>query len=780
MIIMLTIEYENTFKAHLSQGINLFLGSGFSLLAKDSSGKNLPTGPELKLELIDKFKLKNVDKLNLPQISAVIESENKNIFYSYIKERFTVETFSDKYFSIDKIGIKNIFTTNIDDLVYKIFANSHKHYIHDILLRGPSFNDLSAIDLVTLHGSVAHEEESFVFSTLDLATTFSSDPDKWNVLVQKIQVIPTLFWGYSLEDAGVLQAIAPASSKGRHQEAKWIVLYEYNEGAAQYFKALGFNIISGNTAELLDYIDTNGLGTTKSAIPITTERTQSLFPEFALPPVGSVPVRPLLDFYLGAPPTWYDVYSGQLYKTSSYYKIAERINARKNVAAIGIPACGKTTLMMQLAATMQFEGHKIVCSSITAEKASLIVNRLGNSQAIVFIDDFSGDMEAFNILLDAPNIIVVGFDRDYVFELASHLLTPNKCVIEEITALTEMDIQQIYSNIPQNIRITKLAKPAMGDNMSPPSLFEVIETNTVGPHLKKRFRSVVQKLEKENQVLHDLLVMTCYVHSCRVPVSYDTVSAFLRGKYKTYENIYDMIEQLGSMVSQYTGFLVETEQDHFVARSIHLSEAILDEVSSKSFKRVLNQFHEQVSPWRICRFDVFRRKAYDEAFTRKAFPEWKEGIEFYEKLVAKDTSPYLLQQCALYLMHKGRYREAFDWIDRAEVMAGNRIYSIRNTHAMVMFRANYNVQDTDGTVKQTLIQSMQILAQCYLEDRRKPHHAFVFADQSLKFWELYPGTQAASYLETAQKWLAEEIIKSPWNRTLKRIKISIDTKIAKI
>jgi hypothetical protein len=692
--------------------------------------------------------------------------------------RFSVETFDEKYFSLEKINLKNIFTTNVDDLIYKIFSNSQKYYVHDILLRGPAFNDRAAIDLITLHGSIAHTDEPLVFSTLDLASTFSSDPDRWNFLVQKLQAVPTLFWGYSLEDAGVLQALSPAASKSRSHESKWIVLYEHDEGAAQYFRALGFNIISGSTSDLLDYV--NNITSAKASKVTGTQPTSSLFPEYALPALGSVPVRPLLDFYLGAPPTWYDIYTGQLYKTSNYNKIAELINAKKNIVAIGIPACGKTTLMMQLAANIPFDGHKLVCSSITEEQANLIVNKLDGAQAIVFIEEFSGDMDAFNVLLEASNILTVGFDRDYIFELASHILKRNKCIIEDITALTDMDIQQIYSRIPSDIRITKLARPRMEDNLSLPSVFEVIETNTVGPHLKKRFRSVVQNLERDNEMLHDILVMTCYVHTCRVPVSYDTVSAFLRGEHESYEEIYGMIEQLGSMISEYAGLLVETEQDYFVARSTHVSEAILDEVSPKSFKRVLSRFHDQVSPWRICRFDVFRRKAYDEAFTTKAFPDWREGVEFYEKLVAKDSSPYLLQQCALYLMHKGRYRNAFDWIDRAEVMSGNRIYSIRNTHAMIMFRANYGLEDTDGTVKQTLMQSMQILAQCYLEDRRKPYHAFVFADQAMKFWDAYPGKLAKGYLETAKKWVEEEAIASPWNRSVKRMKMVVTNKLSSL
>ena len=81
---MLQIEYEHTFKAALSRGINLFLGSGFALMAKDKFDEYLPTGNQLRAELITKFNLQNLESLSLSQISAIIEASNKADFSKYI------------------------------------------------------------------------------------------------------------------------------------------------------------------------------------------------------------------------------------------------------------------------------------------------------------------------------------------------------------------------------------------------------------------------------------------------------------------------------------------------------------------------------------------------------------------------------------------------------------------------------------------------------------------------------------------------------------------------
>jgi tetratricopeptide (TPR) repeat protein len=377
--------------------------------------------------------------------------------------------------------------------------------------------------------------------------------------------------------------------------------------------------------------------------------------------------------------------------------------------------------------------------------------------------------------LEHSNILVVGFDRDYNYEIVSHRLDRGRFNIVDVTEISDRDIQQIYSKIPTEIRVDRLLRPPLEGGNSP-SLFEIVESNSIGPSLYKRFTSVLSRLQNEAELLHDISVTAMY--TCRVPVSYDTVFAFLRGNISSYEDVFNLIDQLGSMVTDYRGPLIEEEQDYYVSRSALLSEAIINQVSPEGFKRAFLRFHEKVSPWRICRFDVFRRKAFDEQFARKAFPDWKEGMEFYSNLFSKDGSPYLYKvRC---LLHRGRHREAFNWIDRAIVLSGNRIPSIRNSHAIILFRTNIGIQDPDGTVKQTLRQSMDILAECYSYDRRKIYHAVSFAEQAVKYYDRYLDQVGKGYLETAASWLKEEIIQSPWNRDVRRLTKLINKKFQQV
>ncbi len=763
---MVTLQNENTFKKACADGINLFLGSGFALLAEDSEGRSLPTGGKLFEELVQQFEIGAAEGLSLAQLCTIIESERKQELRSFLTRRFSVEKFDPRYRVLDALAVHAIFTTNIDNLSFKIFADSKWHYLNDLSVRGPAFVDRSAVDFVALHGSIVHDGEPLVFGSTDLAASFSLDPDKWHFLTGQLQRRPTLFWGYSLGDAGVLQALNPASTRGRAHQDKWIVLRNPTDPDKKFFAALGFQIIESDTASLLDYLKDSIPA--PQPIPGKKRPTAELFPENALPAIGSMPVRPLIDFFLGAPPSWPDVYSGRIPRTHHFAKVLDLINAGKDVAVIGMPACGKTTLMMQLASQVQFDGHKLACSFLTDDKASLILRKLQGERALIFVDDFADSIEALSTLMEAANVLVVGFDRDYNYEMASHKVSRGDFEVIDVSGLSAQDIQAVFSVIPLGVRRPNYRAPTMEEGVSP-SLYEIIENNITEPVLRERFRGVLQQIESEDQQLHDLLVMCCYVHSCRTPVSFDMALAFMRDLVDGFDELYECFNRLRNVIVGYLGEFVDSEQDHFVSRSTLFSEAILDQVSSQSFRRVLLRFHNEVSPFRICRFDIFRRRAFDERFIGKAFPNWRDGMDFYDKQYQHDHSPYLRQQGALYLSHKKRFIEAFQWIDEAVLGSQYKIPSIRNSHAIILFKANVEAPEGGGTKRETLDRSMTILAECYRYDRRKTYHAVVFADQACQYYNLYGDGLAVEYLNTAAKWLKEEKRQNPWNRNVTRL-----------
>ncbi|OIQ49374.1 hypothetical protein BerOc1_01299 [Pseudodesulfovibrio hydrargyri] len=756
----------NILKQHLQMGINLFLGSGFSIYAKDGNGTPLPTGKPLCEELLVHFNQKKLEGMDLSRVCKILESSNRAALIKFLRRRFDVSTIDTRYELIKKVTIKRIFTTNIDNLINKLFEDDTKHYINDVTIQGPSISDKNAIDYIPLHGSITRDSK-LVFNPFDLASDFSTDRDKWHFFTEALQRHPTLFIGYGMNDAGVLEALTPETVRGRELKDRWILLQDSDEFDQEelYFEALGFKVIKGDLENFFEFLQEIDI---KDSPELAIGATDIVFKE-EIPHPDEVPVRPIKEFYLGAAPLWADIFSGKICKTKHYDTIVDNIIAKRNVIILGIPVSGKTTLLMQVASSFQTNCKKLFYDSISEEKAKLVLRKLNGAPALIFIDNFSDDMNAIDIFSKARNIQLVAADRDYNFDIVSHRIDQRQFKIINATPLNEFDMQAIYNNIPDNVRMDQYKLPRVEDGVDP-SIFEVVESNTIFPVVRERFSNMLKDLSSQKK-LHDLLVMCCYVHSCRTPVSFDMAYSFLRDYVTGYQEVYSLLDSIGSLVIDFSGEyqLRDGEQDHFIPRSSIFSNTILAIISSNDLKSVITRFHTEVTPYRICRYDIFKRRAYDANLISRAFNNWIEGRDFYININSRDESPFVLQQGALYLSNKNKFKESFSWIDDALVLSKNKIFSIRNTHAVILFKANINIDDDSKTVRSTLNQSMEILSECYLSDKRKVYHALTFADFALKYNDKYGDEQSQEYMKKAYEWLQREHKAQPWHRGISRL-----------
>ena len=266
-------------------------------------------------------------------------------------------------------------------------------------------------------------------------------------------------------------------------------------------------------------------------------------------------------------------------------------------------------------------------------------------------------------------------------------------------------------------------------------------------------------------MLHDVLIMVCYVQACRTPVSMDMMMGFLRDEISHYSDVFRYVEKLGGLVGEYFGPLADNRQDYWLPRSIIAGEAVLDKVEASSLRRVLTTFHTNVPPISICMYHVFRQHAYDHDIMFRAFhleQDVREGVELYDKLYLRDDSPYLLQQKALFLDRHDLHDDAFLAIDKAVTLTGKKIPSIRNSHAIILFRANIGKPFAFGA--QAMLQSsMDTLEHCYLDDERKPYHICAYGEQALQYRRYFKDDLSWKYLKTAVAWLQAGRVDSPWN-----------------
>ena len=757
---MVIIENEDSFLAEIRTGFNLFLGAGFSSDALDVQKRPLPTGGRLSEEICAHFRRPELAGLPLDRLYAVIQSTNQSELNEFLVERLTVKSYSQQYDALANHRIRNIFTTNIDNLVEEIFRRRTDKYINDADVRGATVRGSEAIDLFHLNGSILRPSRPFTFTPVDLATAFANDPDRWFTLRDRMDRSATIFWGYALNDSATLASISPFIQNRNNRRGIWInVLPNESEANKEYLKALGLQLIEADTSNLLQYLKdhtpANRLFSTEFS-----ENTRALFPNDCVPSYAEVPARPLEDFYRGMAPSWFDIYSGSVPRLSAFHKIKNEILGKRNVIIAGVPSSGKTTLLMQLAHEVDFQGHKLILNGLTETRAGMLLRRIGNSPTLLFVDNVTDDIEAFNVLSTAANVQTVCADRSHNLMMVSHLIPRNHHVTVDTTDLNRQDIQSIVSAIPVGIRRKEPKRVSTAEGVNP-SLFEIIEANTIAPTLKERFMEAMKELASDRPHVGEMLLLISYVHSCRVPISMDMIYAYWRDRFEHHSDLYMLIESVGKLIAEYQGDYAIDEQDYFSARSQAVAEGAIEAAPIGWLKQMLLRFHENISVIRICNYSTFSRKGFDSWLIGRAFQDWREGATFYDHVYSKAPSPYLLQQKALFLSHRRQHKQAFAAIDKAVSDTEQKNWTILNSHAIVLFRANIEHYEKDG-VQETLDRSMSILATCYEKDKRKAYHAKTYADHAMRYYDAYRSEQGRSYVRQAQVWLDAVCKADPW------------------
>ena len=769
---MIRFDNKNLFENQYKFGINLFLGAGFSVNAYSMGDKNLPIGNALAEDLKNHFNL-NLD-LSLPQLSTILENTKREEFYEYLKSRFIITDFDRRYLNIDRLNPKSIYTTNIDNLIQEIYKHVPNKYINDVTYNGESYNDSSAVDFSPLHGNVLYDDRKMIFDTASITNAYSTNPKIWNQLSIDFEKRITLFWGYGLNDTGVIQALTSVNTNPSNHKDKWIIVRSADSDVIHYYQALGFNIIVADTEEFLDYISTLNIERIVRKEKITEDINYFLNKNLVPKNNANLPVRPIIEFFSGNPPVWYDIFSNQIYKTSHYNSIRNYIYGPKNLIIQGAPVSGKTTLMMQIAKDLD-DNIKLIFENMQLSKAELITKVLKDKKAIIFLDNFSDSLEAFNHLAKFDNIKLIGVERTHNFSAISHLIDIDKFEIHNVTELKDADLQGIYDNLPLGTKTSKLNKEKKKD-YEKDTIFEFIKQNVKHNTIKDRFKEVLKNLKKHDYKITEFLVLTSYAHRSRIPVSFDMLYSYFSDEVSNYNDIFEIRDQLDDLVKDYSGDLnLEDDQDYYYPRSFHIAETIIDIIDHETLKNVMIKALNNIPNIRIPFYNTYRKYAYDKTLVIKAFKAWQDGKDFYEKVYDMDfNNPYVLQQGALYLAYKKKFTLAFEWIDKAITQTNNKYFSIRNSHAIILFEANINSQNDSSDIRKQLDNSMEILEKCFNADKRKVFHAIRYAEQAIEYLNRYYDKKALLYVETARTWLKNEYKERSWDRELQNLLLKIE------
>lgn len=750
------IAEEALFAEDIRNGINLFLGAGFSILAKNGGGAYLPDGKALQAALVEELSLSDFADLDLQSLYAVAIQTDRDRVRDVVKNLLTVKSYDDRYDVLRNLNISSIYTTNIDDLIYLIFApqaGSQSKALHDSVLYSAPRIPGDVINYVPLHGCVRHDDREFIFTPGQIASAFASDRESWYVFQRELQRRPTLFLGYGVKDAGVLQALHgnPVDNVNR-----WILIRETSDSARRIFESLGFKVIVGDTIGILDYfskgINTNGVQTVG---PVRSH------PYGSIPRFDEAAQRPVKTFFLGGEPEWSDAYSAQIVKRKVLSQAKNKILSGKNLILVGVPLSGKSTILKQLAVDLSQTRDCIYFDRLSEPVANeLVAASIGLSKkTLVFLDDILESRGPLLKLVESKRFQFVGAETSFYFDSVSFRPPLNEFVVESTSEVYPADRQRILDSIPESIKRNSYVEPASLYDSEEVGLFESLQQHVYDENLRIRFRDKLRAFEEHDKPAFDLYIMACYISACRTIASFDMLYMFIDKKNKTYGDVY-------SIVSTIDDFLTELElvddphQDYFSVRSSGLSRIALDEVSNQAFGRMFERFHAAVPTNVIPDFGIFRRFAYDNDYARRAFPVVKDGKRFYERLISTSDNPYDYQHGAVYLSKMRMFKEAFEWIDKAISMSRKKIFPIRNSHARILFEANIDVVrlDPDNSIaKSGIVESMKVLEDCILNDPRRSYHLIRFSDQCMQYVQVYNDRNAYDWLHMARRLLREAL-----------------------
>lgn len=768
-------------------GMNLYLGAGFSVYADNETGEKLPLGNEINKHLIDVFGLKTNREYTLSKSCQKIKKDNKDALERLLKETYRVKSFDKMYTGLCRLPIKNIITLNIDNLVERIYEDeSSTKIIADNNITGPLEKN-NVVNLYKLHGSVTYPMGSDMsFTDKELTDLFVREPGLFNTVSLKLSSAPTLFWGTSFGDNDSLELICHSEIYSKSATPKWIVVYPSDnvEDTIEDLEDLGFNIVVADTKELMEYLcSLSFAASTKVKKYVYREYRENFPANFICNELEHSSVRrPVMDFFSGAEPVISDILSSNVKRTSYFNQILQTIFSKRVTLITGIPGCGKSTLLMQLAFGKEIDGRKFWFNSIIKQEAEKLVRLVKDDKNVtVFLDNLYSNVDAFEVLKGNSNIKLVLAERALNYEYVKRFLSISSDAIVDVSNLAASDIQNICLSMNKSSS-DAIALMEKNENIS---LLEIVFFASTNAQIKERISGYIKDLaefkdEKLKIDLLELYTLVNYTSSCGIPATMDMLYFYFGDLIENYEDIIYALKKMNKIIVETTDeeLKIDESQDYLIMRSKLFAEKSIFLIPPEIFAHVLEKFLDKVSPHAIYRYDIFKRKAYDADFTCRAFSKTR-GIQFYEKLLLQNSNPYVRHQYSIFLQRKGDINLAWEQIDRAHTECQKKIFSIANTHAIIMFEKNMAVEAKNekelDIQKNTIGRSFSTLEYCLSQDIRVSYHALTYARNAIRYYEKFGKDEfSESYIDSATVQLnsiidSKEYIYRPVLREMKTL-----------
>jgi Mrp family chromosome partitioning ATPase len=380
----------------------LFTGAGFSLRAKDASGRSIPSVGQLTQELWDvAYRDRPYDGSSLGDVYEAGMLLARRTTEQVMRDRLTVDhrSLPNEYRLWFGFPWHRIYTLNVDTLAE---AASRAHELPRDLRSISALRDPvptgggMALDVVHLNGRLA-DLPDVTFSQRQYGERIST-PDLWyENLVREMRSRPVVFIGTSVDELPLWQYIEARGRRrpGREFRPRSFLLTPALKTARETALAqYNIKLVSTTQEEFAASVLAQQSAAAEQGLRAIVQQhtvdtgSEVLFEVVDLLPDSADDER---EFLLGREPRWSDITEGFAIERQFDRDLPETIAAAgaRLVFITGTAGSGKSTSAMRLALRYQAEGRRVhVLNPLAAARLQRIRNAVRVSHAeVLLIDD---------------------------------------------------------------------------------------------------------------------------------------------------------------------------------------------------------------------------------------------------------------------------------------------------------------------------------------------------------------------------------------------------------
>ena len=249
---------------------NLFAGAGFSTLAKNRLGSHLPTGGQFA-ELLWTFlgyppPYDSTSSLAELYEALIASGKPAAAISEFLNGNLLSVDSPREYQEIIKVFWARIYTTNIDNIIEKIYANVSTPRLE---IKSFPFDELpdrdqtlDRIQLVHLHGCLPCNPDEVTFSLGQFARRATPYDHLYDHFVRDYATKTTVFIGTALNEPLLWQYIEIRKAKraeiGEERPKSFLICPSISAPKRQLLKAMNVVPVIGTTKDFLGWLATRG------------------------------------------------------------------------------------------------------------------------------------------------------------------------------------------------------------------------------------------------------------------------------------------------------------------------------------------------------------------------------------------------------------------------------------------------------------------------------------------------------------------------------------------